>query len=514
MKKRNVAIIIIIFLSMFMIISINWLYNNFGHLTLSEIIFQLKVPMEGTNNDIIWKYLKDTLYKVIIATIIITILLYVDTIKEKIKKIFEKKRLKSLNKFFKILKEKAIKIYKKNTFKLIVALIILIISIIYIINKIEMINYIKTTLETSTLIEDEYVYNENDTLTFPENKRNLIYIFMESMEVSFANKENNGAMNENLIQEMIELSNQNVSFSHTDSFGGMQCVKNTQWTIAAMVAQTSGLPLKIGIEGNSYGKYSTFLNGVESLGEVLEKQGYKNYLTIGSEAEFGGRKNYFEQHGNYQIWDVNSAINEKRMRETNRVAWGFDDADLYKYSKERLLQVAKNNEPFNFTILTVDTHHVDGYFCELCQEKYNNQYKDVISCASRQVCEFVEWIKKQDFYENTTIVICGDHTSMQPDWWWNDTVHIDEDYTRTVYNCIINSAVTTENTKNRLFSAFDMYPTTLASIGVKINGDRLGLGTNLFSDKKTILERYGLEYVNNELEKTSKFYNKNFLYNE
>ena len=34
----------------------------------------------------------------------------------------------------------------------------------------------------------------------------------------------------------------------------------------------------------------------------------------------------------------------------------------------------------------------------------------------------------------------------------------------------------------------DMFPTTLASLGAVIDGDRLGLGTNLFSDKPTLAE--------------------------
>lgn len=56
-----------------------------------------------------------------------------------------------------------------------------------------------------------------------------------------------------------------------------------------------------------------------------------------------------------------------------------------------------------------------------------------------------------------------------------------------------------------------MYPTTLASLGVKIDGDKLGLGINLFSDQKTILEEYGLTYVNNEIKKKSFFYDNVLL---
>ena len=59
----------------------------------------------------------------------------------------------------------------------------------------------------------------------------------------------------------------------------------------------------------------------------------------------------------------------------------------------------------------------------------------VLHCSSKQVTEFVSWIQQQDFYENTTIVISGDHLTMDSDFCEN----IDPDYTRTVYNVIINS---------------------------------------------------------------------------
>lgn len=44
-------------------------------------------------------------------------------------------------------------------------------------------------------------------------------------------------------------------------------------------------------------------------------------------------------------------------------------------------------------------------------------------------------------------------------------------------------------------------------MGAKIDGERLGLGTNLFSDKQTLMEEIGFEALNKEVQKTSDFYN-------
>lgn len=86
-------------------------------------------------------------------------------------------------------------------------------------------------------------------------------------------------------------------------------------------------------------------------------------------------------------------------------------------------------------------------------------------------------------------------------------------YQRTIYNTFINSRIDTKHNKNREFSTLDMFPTTLASLGVEIEGDRLGLGTNLFSGKETLIEKYGFDYVNEEVLKRSEFYNNKLLGN-
>ena len=86
--------------------------------------------------------------------------------------------------------------------------------------------------------------------------------------------------------------------------------------------------------------------------------------------------------------------------------------------------------------------------------------------------------------------------------------NIDNNYDRVVYNAFINSKVLPVNNKNRVFTTMDMFPTTLAALGVSIEGDRLGLGTNLFSSKKTIPEEIGLDNFNKELKKSSDYYYK------
>ena len=243
-------------------------------------------------------------------------------------------------------------------------------------------------------------------------------------------------------------------------------------------------------------------------GEILRDNGYNLEIIMGSDGEFGGRKQYYTTNGNYKIFDLNYAIEHGKMTIEDKVWWGFEDDKLYEWSKTEILNLSKQDNPFNYIMLTADTHFVDGYLSPNAEEKFESKYENVHAYSSKCISEFVEWVKKQDFYQNTTIVVIGDHLGMQNEFYENN---INDDYTRTIYNAIVNPSIEAKNNTNRLFTTMDMFPTILASMGVEIEGNRLGLGTNLYSGIPTLTELLGYDYYNKELKKTSNFYNKHIL---
>lgn len=46
-------------------------------------------------------------------------------------------------------------------------------------------------------------------------------------------------------------------------------------------------------------------------------------------------------------------------------------------------------------------------------------------------------------------------------------------------------------------------------MGFNIEGNKLGLGTNLFSKLPTIIEKYGHDYIEEEVQKSSDYLDKN-----
>ena len=55
-----------------------------------------------------------------------------------------------------------------------------------------------------------------------------------------------------------------------------------------------------------------------------------------------------------------------------------------------------------------------------------------------------------------------------------------------------------------------MFPTILSAMGFEVPDSRLGLGTDMFSGKKTLCETIGSDYIDVEVMKYSQFYADNF----
>lgn len=369
------------------------------------------------------------------------------------------------------------------------------------------VTYVYSMIASSDFIEEHYVDPATASLTFPEEKRNLIYIYLESMESTYGETDAGAPITADYIPELTALAAEHTHFSNDTGLGGALSYDGTVYTASALVAQTAGITVKTPLLAENFGGDNPYMPGATSIGDILDAHGYRQVLMMGSDCGFANKKSYFTEHGNYEIIDIEALKVSGKLPEDYLVFWGFEDQKLFSFAQETLTELGQGDEPFNFTMLTVDTHFPDGYDCEQCEDIYNEQYANVLSCSSRRINAFIEWIMAQPFYENTTIVISGDHLTMDP--YFLDG--IDDDYVRTLYNCIINPAVEPLCETNRQFGSFDMLPTTLSAMGVKIDGDRLALGTNLFSGKATLTEEYGYDYLNAELMKRSEYYNTHIL---
>lgn len=489
MKKKHKIILgvglvlstILALLASLLAFSAKWMFKTWTNLTMDELVYHLTAPLEGTNTDMIKDYCNECAVPVIL---ILGCILFA---------------IAANRKHTGILKKIAI-VCSAGA----VAVTGITVGVTW--NGLDVSNYMKGQSTYSTFIDDNYVDPSSVNITFPEQKRNLIYIFLESMEMTYADKENGGAFKQNVISELTQLAQENEDFSgKSNKLNGGYSMPGTTWTMGAMFGQTSGLPLNTSIDANGMDTQDSFFPGITTLGDILQNEGYSQTLLIGSEATFGGRKLYFTDHGQYDIMDYDYAHDNGLIPEDYKVWWGYEDEKLFGFAKEKLLELSQQDNPFNLTMLTVDTHFEDGYVCDICPDTFgDNQYANVMACSSRQVKEFVDWVQQQDFAADTTIVISGDHPTMDSDF----CEDVDKDYERRVYTTYINADAEKQTEKKRKYTIFDDFPTTLSAMGAQIEGDRLGLGTNLFSAKETLSEKEGVTAEYNKMLKKSKLMEK------
>lgn len=475
-----------------------WGKGSYGDVSADQLLINLISPAGGAEDNVYIEGIEGPVFNIMLATSVFCLFVFSN---------------------FKIkysLKQKTAIIFNDlvhRIISLVLALAVLIGGAVYGYQEFNLKQLYYAYFTDSDFIEINYADPRETKITFPEQKRNIIHIYLESMENSYLSKDLGGYMEMNLMPELTELSYEGVTFSDTSNrFGGPLTATGTQWSVASMVNMTTGLPMKVPAEPNAYGTADSFLPGAYTFGEILRDAGYEQTVMIGSDANFGGLTYFFTNHGEYKIMDYRYAIKNGLIPEDYKVWWGYEDDKLYEFAKDEITRLYETGKPFNFTMETADTHRPGGYLSENAPTPYDDHYANAIAYSSEQTVEFVKWIQQQPFYENTTIVLIGDHLSMDTDFFED----FDSNYKRTQFNLILNAAPEVADTKsdrfvNRQYANFDMFPTILASMGVEIKGDRLGIGTNLFSDKDTIFEEYGTDKVNMELEKKSDFYNEKIL---
>lgn len=474
-SKKPYFVILSIVLSLVLMVltaSVAYLYMSYPTATADEIIFVLSTPLGKINSTFlepIFKYFVPTL-------VVLQVISYI---------IIKKKSLAT---------------------SLVVNAIIAIVALGFATFKYKFYETYLFSFATSDFIKEHYVDPKDVTITAPVHKKNFIHIYLESMETSFAAIPLGGGKNNPIIQKLSKFALDNECFSDDSGIiNGAHALSGATWTMGSIFAHETGLPLKIPM--NTANRKDTdrfFYQKVKALPDILKDNGYKSYVVCGGDTKFSGVNYYYQDHGDYQIYDYNHYKEIGVLPSDYIVWWGYEDRKVYEYAKKELLKIAKNSEPFNFQLVTLDTHFEDGYLCPDCPHDFDDQYANVYRCADNKIDDFIKWCQQQDFYKDTVIVITGDHPTMDKDF----CDDLEPNYDRRNFVTIINADKEKEIKTYRNYSSFDMFPTMLSALGFKIEGDKLGLGVNLYGHEKTLLETFNKDEINTELAKKSTFMDK------
>lgn len=378
-----------------------------------------------------------------------------------------KKTFQKINNITRHLSRSALLIFYKNStfaFKIKLPLILLAVSIILFLNTVNFFQYVQFLANDTDFIEKNYVYPAE--ISSPKNKRNLVLIYVESLENTYSNTK--------IFQEDILLSLNNKT-SKAISFNNFRQSFGANWTMGGIVSSQCGIPLKASLfDGNLIGeKIYSFLPNAICLGDILKNHGYKNVFLGGASLDFAGKGKFLSQHGYSEVY---GAQEWKNRGEKNFNGWGLYDDDLFKHAKKKLSELEKDKISYNLTILTLDTHHPSGFLSKTCSEKGANDYIGILKCTSDLLSDFITFMSKNGYLENTNLIIMGDHLAMINPVYEN----LKMEGNRTIFNKFIVPKSLIKNRDDIYHHS--IFATVLYSLGFRFEKNRLALGTSGFGD--------------------------------
>lgn len=537
----RISVIFIAFLSALSIFSYIWIINNYyADITIDVVMFHLRFPLVGVNSDFVVSYATHALIPAILVAILFAIRPKIALILGLIVGAFLLNAQKIIKASMLVAWQQSVSLYEimltfikggyfqsfwyNEPFGVIFALKAIlwlggiaftIFVLFWLLKKLcAMMNlYAQSAIFVALIVLNAWIldshfylrkyfapkdysnfYEENyrvESSDLPRStqKCNLIVIFVESLESNF------------LIPNLRALANQSVNFSTTQGFGGHNQVGATSWTIAGIVGYMCGIPL------NSPSIIAkSFLPNAECVSDSLAKMGYNQVMIMGSNDDFAAKGAFLKSH-NITSKDVKYYKNIGALPSDYAHSWGFSDSKLFEFAKDELKNLADSADNFALYLLTNNTHSPDFFIESTCGAIESN-YQNAINCVDLLIGEFIAWIRTQDFYENTTILIVGDHLM-------NTNLPLPRE-SRKIYNAFINprfcdlrtksanqkmdchdstrceKSRNDDLTKSRNLSHFDFAPLILDSLGICTKS--FGLGRNPLLGQ-TLLESNGVDFA-------------------
>ncbi|MFC5499692.1 sulfatase-like hydrolase/transferase [Caenimonas terrae] len=299
----------------------------------------------------------------------------------------------------------------------------------------------------------------------PGHLKNLLLVYVESLEESYGDA---GVWGRDLLTPLQHVGG--VSFRNYRTTPG------SSWTIAAMVATQCGVPLRfVQTDMNQQNpQLRVFLPGAVCLGDILHRFGYRNVFMGGAPLSFSGKRQFLQDHHFDATYGRTEWLKEG-IAPGSFNEWGLYDDELLRQARKRLVELHDSAQPFNLTVLTLDTHNPYGYRSPTCRARGIKTFVDIVECTTGQVAELVKFATDKGYLKDTQIIVIGDHLAKSNP--VADT--LDEIPDRRIFNRFVSENMPQQNTDDIM--PFDLFPSIVQLLGIDVPGDRLGLGYTAFA---------------------------------
>ncbi|MGI9462207.1 MAG: LTA synthase family protein [Alphaproteobacteria bacterium] len=326
--------------------------------------------------------------------------------------------------------------------------------------------------------QQNYIDPKQVAIVAPKKKKNLIVIYVESLEDSFKHPAYYGR---NLLAALQPIEDKSLVLN-------FKTIGTAVHTQSGHVASQCGLPIRsvffIDLK-NTHGD-STVLQNAICLSDILKKYGYDNvfiqaaFRNSAGLADFYNQTHHFDEAYHMEYFQQNgygTAISEKQGQ------WGLHDAPILEegYNKLKELQDRRkiDGTPFFLIIATIDMHLPASSSCHYNAPTNVDNLDKVVECTAQALHDFFAKAESMNLLKDSEILLMGDHrmTAIA----YVDIKTWDALYPhRDIYGFIYKQKLRLAN--ERQVTHYDLFPTMLELLDFKVAGGRLGFGYSMFQE--------------------------------
>ncbi|UFU00195.1 LTA synthase family protein [Radiobacillus kanasensis] len=306
--------------------------------------------------------------------------------------------------------------------------------------------------------------------------RNLIFISLESIQSFVMKNEVNGEEITPFLNNLIDDSYYFENFYHQVAQG--------KTSDSEFLVENSLYPLPGGAVF-----FLRAQNEYNAMPEILGQQGYYSAVFHANNKSFWNRNNMYDTLGFKNFFDETAY----QITEENSIGWGLKDKSFFTQSIKYLQELPK---PFYSKFITLTNHHPYELGKEDASiEPYDsesttlNQYFQTVRYTDEAVEQFFEQLKQSGLYENSIIVLMGDHYGISE--YENEALGQYLEQEITPYDHIqlqrvpffIHIPGEEGKVVSKIAGQIDVKPTLLHLLGVDTERD-IGFGTDLLAENR------------------------------
>jgi len=159
-----------------------------------------------------------------------------------------------------------------------------------------------------------------------------------------------------------------------------------------------------------------FLAGAPAWTDGLNEAGYHLAFYGGAQLQFAGKGRFLKTHGFAEMVGFDELL-PGVTDPGDRNNWGLMDDVLLDMAYARFEELSRERKRFGLFVLTMDTHHPDGYHSRTEADRPygdgSNTMLSAVAMSDRLIASFVRKIRASEWGANTVIAIASDHLAME-----------------------------------------------------------------------------------------------------